>query len=301
MTSGRSCEDRPVRHTYTCQVRWGDMDLLGHVNNVIYADYLQEARADLLKLHGRGPTDHLLEGTLVVDQQLQHVAPLRFDGEPVQVDVWVARIRAASFTLAYEVYREDADGERTVYLRARTGLAPYLFDQERPRRLSDEERKGLEVYLEPTEIRSASIGEPRHLDIAHYPVHVRFSDVDIYGHANNVKYLDYFQEARILWLHREMSLLRPTSRSSLVVAQQDVEYKRPMVFRSEPYDAWTWASRIGTTSMTLEAEIRDRSEGGPDGVLMARGRYVVVFVDPETGRAIPPTDEVRAVLDRLVS
>ena len=33
-------------------MRWADMDLLGHVNNVVYVDYLQEARVDMLRTHG---------------------------------------------------------------------------------------------------------------------------------------------------------------------------------------------------------------------------------------------------------
>ena len=33
-----------------------------------------------------------------------------------------------------------------------------------------------------------------------YDCHVRFSDVDVYGHVNNVKYFEYFQEARIAFL-----------------------------------------------------------------------------------------------------
>ena len=33
-------------------MRWADMDLLGHVNNVVYVDYLQEARVDMMRTHG---------------------------------------------------------------------------------------------------------------------------------------------------------------------------------------------------------------------------------------------------------
>ena len=40
---------RRVRHRYVCPLRWADLDLLGHVNNVRYVDYLQEARLDLLR------------------------------------------------------------------------------------------------------------------------------------------------------------------------------------------------------------------------------------------------------------
>ena len=36
-------------------MRWADLDQLGHVNNVVYVDYLQEARVDMLRAHGRGP------------------------------------------------------------------------------------------------------------------------------------------------------------------------------------------------------------------------------------------------------
>ena len=35
-------------------MRWADMDLLGHVNNVVYVDYLQEARVDMLRTHAPG-------------------------------------------------------------------------------------------------------------------------------------------------------------------------------------------------------------------------------------------------------
>ena len=40
-----------ARHIYLCPMRWADMDSLGHVNNVTYVDYLQEARVDMLRVH----------------------------------------------------------------------------------------------------------------------------------------------------------------------------------------------------------------------------------------------------------
>ena len=49
----RRCEDRRVRHVYECPMRWADLDMLGHVNNVVYVDYLQEARVDMLRSHAQ--------------------------------------------------------------------------------------------------------------------------------------------------------------------------------------------------------------------------------------------------------
>ena len=48
------CNDLSVPHTYQCPLRWADMDLLGHVNNVTYLDYVAEARQALFAGHSAG-------------------------------------------------------------------------------------------------------------------------------------------------------------------------------------------------------------------------------------------------------
>ena len=139
-----------ARHIYLCPLRWADMDSLGHVNNVTYADYLQESRVDMLRVHAPAKGgEELAEGVVVVRHEVEFVAPLVFRFEPVRIESWVTRIRAASFTLAYEILDEQPDGSRKVYLRARSVLTPYLFAEERPRRIGEEERAVLEGFLEP--------------------------------------------------------------------------------------------------------------------------------------------------------
>lgn len=126
------------------------MDSLGHVNNVTYADYLQEARVDMLRVHAPAAGDGLLvEATVVVRHEVEFVSPLVFRAEPVRIESWVTRVRAASFTLAYEILDVLPDGGRRVYARARTVLTPYVFTEERPRRIREEERLVLERFLEP--------------------------------------------------------------------------------------------------------------------------------------------------------
>ncbi|WP_344047262.1 thioesterase family protein [Nocardioides panacihumi] len=279
-----------MRHLYECPMRWADLDMLGHVNNVTYVDYLQEARVDMLRIHARSQqTDHLAEGVVVVSHQVHYVAPLMFDFSPVLVEVWVTEIRQASFTMAYEVFRET-DGERTVHLRATSVLAPYVFATERPRRITPEERDSLEVYLEPAATPKATFGESHHTELGRYPLHVRFSDVDAYGHVNNVKYFEYFQEARVSCMGKLRQRTDAASTPSMVVAQSDVVYRRPILFRSEPYDVYTWISRLGRTSMVMEAEILAGEE------LLARARHVMVFFDPATERSTEPPAELREVL-----
>ena len=128
------------------------MDSLGHVNNVVYVDYLQEARVDMLRVHApvKGG-EELAEGVVVVRHEVEFLAPLVFRHEPVRVEAWVTKIRAATFTMAYEVLDELPDGDRRVYVRASTVLTPYVFSQERPRRLTADERQVLTRFLEPAE------------------------------------------------------------------------------------------------------------------------------------------------------
>lgn len=279
-----------MRHVYRCPLRWADLDLLGHVNNVTYVDYLQEARVDMFRTHARDSrADDLAEGVVVVRHEVTYVSSLTFSSEFVSVECWVTEIRAASFTMAYEVYDEDEAGVRTIYLRARTVLTPYVFATERPRRLRDDERAALGRLLEPDEpVRPKPPVEVVEVPGGLYPVHVRFSDVDVYGHVNNVKYFEYFQEARIRLLVSQGHELGDGFH--LVVAQTDVDYRRPILFRAEPYDCRTWVAQVGRTSAVFESVVLDADQ------VLARARVVGVCIDSATGRPAPVPEAYRAAV-----
>jgi acyl-CoA thioester hydrolase len=287
-------------------MRWADLDMLGHVNNVVYADYLQEARVDMLRVHARSPrTDGLAEGVLVASHQLTYLAPLHFDHDPVYVELWVTEIRAASFTLAYELYREHATEhgvERTVYLRASTLLVPYVFEHEAPRRITPEEKAALAVYLHPEDVlhpHAIEVGEARHSEFGHYPVKVRFSDVDVYGHVNNVKHFEYFQESRIALMARTVERFDIAKRPGVVVAEADIVYRAPMLLRPEPYDLYTWVSRVGSKSIVFDNEIVDTL--GEKPVVLSRSRVVLVSFDVAADRSVPTPDGFRTALETLVA
>jgi acyl-CoA thioester hydrolase len=126
------------------------MDSLGHVNNVTYVDYLQEARVDMFAVHAPASGgEDLAEGVVVVRHEVEFVAPLVFRFEPVRIETWISDVRAASFTMAYEILDEMPDGTRKVYTRATSVLTPFVFSEERPRRIKPEERAVLERFLAP--------------------------------------------------------------------------------------------------------------------------------------------------------
>ncbi|CAN5190126.1 thioesterase family protein [soil metagenome] len=129
---------------------------------------------------------------------------------------------------------------------------------------------------------------PRH----EYACHVRFSDVDVYGHVNNVKYFEYYQEARLAFL----STLREQEASdiALVVARMDVDYMRPIRFRPEPYVVASRVTRVGRSSFTLAADVMD------GGKALSRSEAVLVAYDLTTQRSRPWTEPERAILEAAV-
>lgn len=279
-----------VRHVYECPVRWADLDMLNHVNNVTYVDYLQEARVDMLRTHAPDARSHDLagsptEGLVVVSHDISYLAPIAPRSVPVKIEVWVTEVRAATVTMAYEIFDEVEGGDRVLYARASTVLTPFVFADERPRRLRDSEKDALAQFLEeaPTPVMERS--EPRHLADGHYPLHVRFSDVDVYGHVNNVKYFEYYQEARIPVVDR-ISAGVDHSGVGIVIARKQVDYLRPIRFRAKPYDVWSWISHVGSRSVTVESEIRDGD------TVFSRAKVVMVFFDPRTQRSTQPPESL---------
>ena len=120
------------------------MDALGHVNNSRYVDYLQDARVDLLfRAAAALGADDLETGLLVARHDVRYRRPLVFRDDPVRIELWVSEIRAAWFSVDYEIL--DLDGpERIVYVEARTKLVPFNFTAECPRRIAPVERAVLE-------------------------------------------------------------------------------------------------------------------------------------------------------------
>ncbi|GHH92642.1 acyl-CoA thioesterase [Streptomyces capillispiralis] len=131
-----------MRHIYRCPLRWADMDAYGHVNNVVFLRYLEEARIDFLFR----PEKDFKQGSVVARHEIDYKRQLVHRHTPVDIELWITEIRAASFTITYEV----KDGDQ-IYVRASTVIVPFDFERQRPRRITDEEREFLEEYMDTAE------------------------------------------------------------------------------------------------------------------------------------------------------
>ena len=118
------------------------MDAYGHVNNVVFLRYLEEARIDFLFR----PDKEFKQGSVVARHEIDYKRQLVHRHAPVDIELWVTEIRAASFTITYEV----KDGDQ-LYVRASTVIVPFDFETQRPRRITAEEREFLEEYRDDAE------------------------------------------------------------------------------------------------------------------------------------------------------
>ncbi|MCA0322864.1 MAG: acyl-CoA thioesterase [Actinobacteria bacterium] len=116
-------------------LRWSDMDAYGHVNNVQYLRLLEDAR--VIGFREWFPDrDVVGSGLVVTHHVIEYLRPLVYRSQPVEVEMWVTRVAAASFDLDYRIIDPLSVGT-DVYAVAQTGLAAFDLEAGRPRRLGD--------------------------------------------------------------------------------------------------------------------------------------------------------------------
>lgn len=93
-------------------------------------------------------------------------------------------------------------------------------------------------------------------------VPLRWSDMDAYGHVNNVQFLRLLEDARVLGLPRWFPQGGYLLDQGIVVARHEIEYLAPMDYRSEPIAVDLWVTRIGGAAFDLGYVVRDAT--GPD-------------------------------------
>lgn len=88
-------EDKRLVHEMHIPIRWGDMDAMGHVNNVSYFRYLETARIEWLSGAGFQP-DPKGEGFVIINAFCNFLIQLEYPGT-ILARTYAANLGRSSF------------------------------------------------------------------------------------------------------------------------------------------------------------------------------------------------------------
>ena len=126
-------EKKKLVHTSTMPIRWGDMDLMGHVNNTLYFRYLEVARLEWLFAIGAAPDPRAAtgEGPLIVHAFCNFIRQLEYPGE-VLARMYVANAGRSSFDTYVTLERTDEPGTIVAEGGSRTVWTDYAAKRSAP-------------------------------------------------------------------------------------------------------------------------------------------------------------------------
>jgi acyl-CoA thioester hydrolase len=133
------------RFTTPVPVRWSDIDMYQHVNHATMVTILEEARVPFLS--EPFAADFATIGLLIAEVRVVYKGQLRLADSPLQVTIWVKRLRAVDFTLGYEVRSVLADPDSKPAVIGESQLAAFHIEDQRLVRLEPHHREYLERYL----------------------------------------------------------------------------------------------------------------------------------------------------------
>jgi acyl-CoA thioester hydrolase len=91
------------RFYHPIEVRYGDLDPQGHLNNAKYFTYTEQARIAYVKHLGLWNGGSFLNiGFILADARMTFKAPVQW-GQPIQVGVRVTRLGNKSFDVIYSI------------------------------------------------------------------------------------------------------------------------------------------------------------------------------------------------------
>jgi acyl-CoA thioester hydrolase len=124
---------------------------------------------------------------------------------------------------------------------------------------------------------------------------MRWSDMDAYGHVNNVVYLTYLEESRVDMLFSLGSDFGGKALAEgVLVAHHEIDYKRPLVYHPRGVDIELWVGSIKGASFEIRYEVHD------EATVFARAASVLVPYDLVAERPRRVSPEERDFLSRYL-
>jgi acyl-CoA thioester hydrolase len=124
-----------------------------------------------------------------------------------------------------------------------------------------------------------------------YDCPLRWSDMDVYGHVNNARFLTLYEEARVALMFVGARAQGLTSlERGVVISRHEVDYLRPVDY-DHPVRIELWLEEIRPSRFVVAYELFD------EAMVASRARSVCVPFDLSAGRPRRLSPAERAFLE----
>ncbi|MEM9101766.1 MAG: acyl-CoA thioesterase [Pseudomonadota bacterium] len=110
-------------------VRWGEMDALGHVNNVVYFRYFESIRVNWLRDCLGGVLHSHEQGPVLVHTDCQFIKPILYPSE-CSISLYCRQPGRSSLVNEYEIWAANAGESKQLATRATSTLVWVDFEKQ---------------------------------------------------------------------------------------------------------------------------------------------------------------------------
>lgn len=128
--------------TRNVQVRFGECDGLGHVNNVTYFTYMEDARMDIFRLFN--PSLEVEQWNLIVaGTRCDFLAQVKY-AEVLTIETWISKIGTSSFVVDHLI----KNANNIPVARGQATLIAYDYATQRAVAVTSEIRQKLNDHMD---------------------------------------------------------------------------------------------------------------------------------------------------------
>ena len=122
------------------------------------------------------------------------------------------------------------------------------------------------------------------------PVHVRWSDIDMYQHINHATMVTILEEARIPFLREPFG--EEITKIGLLIAEVKIAYKSQLRLVDSPLQVTMWSKRIRTVDFTMGYEVRSVG-ASPDSrpAVIAETQLAAVHIEEQRLHRLSATQQ----------
>lgn len=272
----------PVTFERAFHVRHYECDYFGHLNNVNYVRYMQEAAFEASSAVGYDMARYDAIGYhwLVHETDIEYLQPVRY-GDAITIKTWVVDARRVRSRRAYEL-RNAASGEMIaraftdwVFLESATGRPASIPKEIGDAFLPD----GPEPNAPPIErFPNAPTPPPGAFK---WTRRAGWRDVDPAQHVNNAAYLGYAEDCRVdaSSAHRWPMQRLVENNVAIVTRRHRIEYQQPALLGDE-LELTMWFANPRRATIDLHYTITRLADHAP----IARIYTLLVCIDFNTGK-----------------